>query len=611
MYYAALLKANKLYQCSNNKIPICKRYDQHYNIVRNTPMTIAHLLVLDIYTGHTKFCTQFRASYHIPSDMREDEVEKTHCQLYHFSRLLFESVNLYGQNMSKELSVFHGLGKPLYFSEFITKFRQPVSTTPSLKTADQFRNGAGIILILKSGTYFTKGATWKPRYSKVAWISNHPHEMEYLFYGRDSQLEISGILEHDGRKWIKHQAFNTFQRMTQNQDIAWDEEPFIDQIEIIQHLISIQQKNGKNSSIDNISSYAIGLFDHFCKHKTRKRISIRPLPQLLHNKLLLDLHGFSLIPIIELFPYLEQLCLNSVPFKQLVTDARMYIEAVLSVLETDKAMNVQLVVIQSTLCLRDMSLQTDSAGDQSMKIDKFYDKNNTKFRKLKNEYEERFKELGWEISYDAEAALAYTYQFERRRYRPSAPARQSTPQTTENNVESYADRNYSATSINDLPEKSSTTVQANDQSSHISNAQTRLTGNYHLISNDRDGQVSIQKAAIIRVADFKTRQMHIFYPKSITDDEIMYRIKIESGVDNNCADIVIKSFPYSISFSCLPVSFRVITIVHVSDQYRDHYYASTPTEPITIANPYQMSTTGHSRSALEMESIPIQKKSFK
>lgn len=62
----------------------------------------------------------------------------------------------------------------------------------------------------------------------------------------------------------------------------------------------------------------------------------------------------------------------------------------------------------------------------------------------------------------------------------------------------------------------------------------------------------------------------------------MYRISFESGVASNCRDIIIKSLPYSIPFSLLPISIRVTRIVHIWDKYKDHYYESRTSKPITI-----------------------------
>ena len=76
-----LIKAIKIHQIAATKYRndlICKYYKKEYNIIRNTPISIAHILALIIYTDLSQFCTAFRQTYRkLDGETTTKDVERT------------------------------------------------------------------------------------------------------------------------------------------------------------------------------------------------------------------------------------------------------------------------------------------------------------------------------------------------------------------------------------------------------------------------------------------------------------------------------------------------------------------------------------------------------
>eukprot|EP01084_Bolivina_argentea_P096732 173890_1 len=131
---------------------ICKYFKREYNIIRNEPIGIRHILAIIIYTDMTAFCTSFRATYRrIETETEEFEVVERHKQMYFYARSLYEAVEFFGRYMNKKLTVYHGLNKVMNFEQFTAHFNQPVSTTTDKIVAQKFSQNVGIILVLRSG----------------------------------------------------------------------------------------------------------------------------------------------------------------------------------------------------------------------------------------------------------------------------------------------------------------------------------------------------------------------------------------------------------------------------------------------------------------------------
>eukprot|EP01084_Bolivina_argentea_P293825 505442_1 len=109
---------------------ICKYFDIKYNIIRNQPIGIKHILAVVVYTDMSQFCTEFRKTYRkIKAEETVQQVAARHVELYYCARNLYESIEFFGEYMDENLKVYHGLKNKMMFREFRACFNQPISTT--------------------------------------------------------------------------------------------------------------------------------------------------------------------------------------------------------------------------------------------------------------------------------------------------------------------------------------------------------------------------------------------------------------------------------------------------------------------------------------------------
>ena len=78
---------------------------------------------------------------------------------------------MFGENIEPSTKLFHGLNKKMLFPKFTAYFNQPISTTPSMKVAQEFADQSGIILSLKAGP---ENGIDPPKYLSVNWLSQYP-----------------------------------------------------------------------------------------------------------------------------------------------------------------------------------------------------------------------------------------------------------------------------------------------------------------------------------------------------------------------------------------------------------------------------------------------------
>eukprot|EP01084_Bolivina_argentea_P001376 2539_1 len=90
--------------------------------------------------------------------------------------------------MGFDMIVYHGLDKEMMFERFTAHFNQPLSATTRFETAQQFAQGAGIILkLIRSNNQLI------PKYVDARAFSAFPNEEETLFYGKHILFQINDI----------------------------------------------------------------------------------------------------------------------------------------------------------------------------------------------------------------------------------------------------------------------------------------------------------------------------------------------------------------------------------------------------------------------------------
>eukprot|EP01083_Nonionella_stella_P029186 80430_1 len=346
------------------KVLVCTYYKKEYNLARNESIGIRHILALVIYSGHTQFCTAFRETYRrISNETNDDQVTERHQEIYYYARALYEAIEFFGSQMNDSDMVYHGLNRKLFFQKFTAYFNQPMSTTKSLRIANQFACGLGITLTLKSGAESEHNVSKIPKYLSIAWLSQYPHEEELLFYGGNVLFKIHDIHEAKGHRNIQHRddlsALNTFQNIVHNRCVHWPKSAQCKALIRTLHSFIVNQIEMNMDSIEEIpepiENYGEAMFAYFCNHPNTTSIGINnyySLPTQLKRALFLreksqtssnddserkddSAHPQSqhtmitFMSLVNLFQHLREIKLNNLNLNKMLEDKQLYIDGVL------------------------------------------------------------------------------------------------------------------------------------------------------------------------------------------------------------------------------------------------------------------------------------------
>eukprot|EP01084_Bolivina_argentea_P160844 280063_1 len=418
-YEHLLIKAINMHQVALDEYKkelICKYFNLEYNILRNEPIGLRHIAAVIIYTDMSNFCTAFRKTYRkIDDNETEYEVTQRHIELYFYARYLYESVEFYGQEMNPKMTVYHGLNRVMNFSRFTAFFNQPISCSKSLKTAQEFSRGVGIILTLKCGSEDFNNTAKIPKSLSVSFLSSFPQEDEKLFYGAHIRFRISNIIEATTNKSHSKELkmFNKFQKTVRNGEIKWDENEkqtnkMIDGLVILikyqinrnecKHSNNNEYKQQQGDKTETyITSYGKELFNYFCNNINTSSVWInnyKSLPMRLYHALFVDdesKHHISLIPISQLFTHLQEVRLTQLNIRQLTEESKMYIDAVIHYLNNSDQTLLQKITIQSK------SQRTS--------------KENATIQNITKQYFNVFNKFGWNIQYELEYDNTHNLKF--------------------------------------------------------------------------------------------------------------------------------------------------------------------------------------------------------
>eukprot|EP01083_Nonionella_stella_P265176 898590_1 len=260
----------------------CKYYDEQYNIIRNESIGLRHIFAILVYTDVSSFCTIFRRTYRkIETNESEKDITNRHQQMYYYARSLFEAVQFYGTCMESNLTVYHGLNHQLKVAKFTAYFNQPISSTSNWSVAQQFSQGAGIILALTAATdgFEEDDADddyrRKTKYLSVSCFSCFPNEDEKLFYGEFVEFQICDIYTMENTELKSHSTelklLNKWQKTVENGNIKWTNE----EIQSLVSLINERRNNADDShalraiGMQETKTFARLLFNHFCDDQTK------------------------------------------------------------------------------------------------------------------------------------------------------------------------------------------------------------------------------------------------------------------------------------------------------------------------------------------------------
>lgn len=349
-----LMEAVKKHQAmdEDNKLT-CTRYDEEYNIIRNTPINVCHILSMIVYTSESTLCTAFRKTYRKRNQKEtEENVRERHRQFYYFGRTLCEAIEFYGKEMRNSMEVYHGLDKEMAFESYTAYFNQPISTTPNINIAYQFSKGTGIVLTFKK----EKNSQNTPKYLDVSWLSSFKNEKEKLFYGESVKFSIVDIIKLDeNQKFRSYKEevamMNMLERCITCNPIDLSKEKTIHRLvdcikkSVHQNLSQPKEKSEKKDKM----SYEEHLFLQFCTSQESIKIkNYGSLPRNLKDSLLYNKEEkISFVRLSQLFDNAKELTLHQVDFSEMKKYLREkeYIRAVKEL--TDRNAKLNKIVIQS------------------------------------------------------------------------------------------------------------------------------------------------------------------------------------------------------------------------------------------------------------------------
>eukprot|EP01084_Bolivina_argentea_P270527 460024_1 len=646
---ANALKKHKIALDEYKNQLICKYYKTEFNIIRNEPISIRHMLAILFYTDNSLFCTAFRESYRrINNETTDENAKIRHRQFYNYARALYEAVEFFGSEMTSTFKVYHGLDRVMYFSRFTTYWNQPISTTKKEETGLQFADGTGIVLVFKSGIdkKHSDSTSKIPKYLPVSWCSAFPYEEEQLFYGENVCFEIHDIIEannNNTRHCKELTIMNRFQKMLQNEKIEWNEA----QMNTLTQFIQNQQHINVNSISENeieeneqVTHYGQQLFGNFCNNVNTNSIQIRnyhSLPNKLTNVLFRNQQNkFSLIQITNLFQNLDIFTLTDLNINHMKQNRTDYVNAASEYVQNSSKLfskYIKSIIYQSQSQLND--------------------KPDSSFKTLIKRHSKTFKKFQWDVKYVLDIDNKHNITFINTNVskndaklklsnmlndRKNALSQKQTKimdkklsfflQVTSINekhfhieliadkIDNKMDRTFKIkekTYYNDLAEteiEQTVTVKNGHETTGIDvEIKDSHSNEYHLalyeyesnittVSNTNQIQLMlapnklnqnykpkpIDVSSIFKVKDMSENVMHFYWAiPSQSYGSMSYKIIIIDSNENkdeldekqhNCIEIL----PYSIPFTCMPISFKVITMSTINNQN----YQSEPSQIISV-----------------------------
>eukprot|EP01084_Bolivina_argentea_P253462 425744_1 len=636
---------------------ICKYYDYEYNIIRNDPIGIKHILSIIIYTDMSHFCSAYRKTYRrIEDETTDEQVTNRHIQLYNYARCLLEAVEFFGEEMDAEMKVFHGLDKVMNFHKFTAYFNQPISTSKSFRTAQMFSKGIGIILGLQSGSELVNNTCKIPKYLSVSFLSSFPNEDEKLFYGSSLRFKIYNIIEAETNKGhLKEMLMlNNFQKMLNNQTVEWNKQShkMIDRLVMLMQQQIIKNRNRQNkeekkydstAKINNksITKYGRQLFTYFCDKTNITNINdYKSLPQKLRSVLFVDDQNnhflLSLMPITNVFINLKEIRLNELNIQQFTKDAKHnYINAVLDYITNSSKPNV----------LEKIIFQSEKQEDR---------RTNSTLNKLANAFSNKFSKYKWSIKYTFELETNHILVFTNNNHFKKIPSTidvdVKTNQSKLEHIPSYfmqiisldeefieiaitinqiqkhkktffiKDNNYniSKSSIvqkitvgtGEIQGRSTISIDNNHDdlynlglyetktSKHVlpnSTIQFRMLSDKNQIPprNDKYEPGEIDISTVFTSIDNKNKKLNVYWT---LPPNVFGDISYEIINNKNKEHPIIEYLPYSIPFESIPISFKIVTITEINS----NIYKSNISKVIDIIDKQSYSFQQHKTRKLSL-----------
>eukprot|EP01084_Bolivina_argentea_P278504 475815_1 len=149
-----------------------------YGFNKDVLISTEHIMAVLFYTDFDNLSHHFSSTFRSTKKCENNiyDCMKNNAEYAHWSKLLIETVNVFGFKMkdSKIKIFYHGIDNLLIFSSFVTVFNSPTSTTTQISVAGIFADANGAILELRKQHQYL-------RYFNCSWLSSYSAEDERLF----------------------------------------------------------------------------------------------------------------------------------------------------------------------------------------------------------------------------------------------------------------------------------------------------------------------------------------------------------------------------------------------------------------------------------------------
>ena len=135
-------------------------------------------------------------------------VKRRNRRYWHLSKLLRESVQLFGKNGYDDNSVgpfFCGLNRVLLMPSFAIRLWAPTSTSKSLSVAQHFATNQGLVVTLSNGLY--GGGCRLLNHFDVRSVSKYKEENERLWIGGSLPIQMQSVRLVVGSVWKSQQTY--------------------------------------------------------------------------------------------------------------------------------------------------------------------------------------------------------------------------------------------------------------------------------------------------------------------------------------------------------------------------------------------------------------------
>eukprot|EP01084_Bolivina_argentea_P306808 530231_1 len=165
-----------------------KRKDFHYGIEEGAVLRFKNLVSLLLYTDFSDLSTDMSGTFRKKS--RYDTIsslKSRNRKYYWFSRILRETVELFGYSPDEETPFYTGVDTVLEMPSFRIRLCAPTSTTTQIEVALKFSGTGGMVLQLYTG-YANRLTAFD-----VAWISRYKEEDERIYFGGHWPINIKSV----------------------------------------------------------------------------------------------------------------------------------------------------------------------------------------------------------------------------------------------------------------------------------------------------------------------------------------------------------------------------------------------------------------------------------